>query len=120
MNNWKSLQTVIMTGEMKTIGGFDNDVAFYKKRPDKNKVILKIMGKKIVQSYDGKDAWWINPSQGADTAAIVPDDVANRMKNFRFDDDLLDYVANESSVELNGSENILGNEVYKIHLTKKD
>ena len=61
---WNSLQTMVSTGTTSVMGqefGF----TLTSKAPNLIKMEVAIMGQSLVQAYDGKTAWTINPFQGS-------------------------------------------------------
>jgi hypothetical protein len=46
------------------------------KRPGRSRLEMNVGGREIVQVYDGKTAWWINPFMGASSPTEMPADFA--------------------------------------------
>ncbi len=118
-DNWRSLQTVTMKANM-TLQGMDIAGIIYSKRPNKHKSVFDVMGKKVVNAYDGQDVWMINPFMGDSTPQIVPEEQAKIMKQNNFDSEFLDYADKGYTVEYVGQDTVDGKPAYEIKLTKKD
>ncbi|MGA8090688.1 MAG: hypothetical protein WCA10_25665 [Terracidiphilus sp.] len=74
-------------------------------------------GQKIVQCYNDKGGWMINPMAGAADPTPIPDDQYKANKaNIYIGGALYDYAAKGSKVELMGKDG----DAYKIKLTTKD
>ena len=119
IDNWRSMQTLTMKTEM-SMQGMELTGMIYSKRPNKQKSVIEVMGQTVVQAYDGKDAWMINPYMGDTSAQIVPEEMAKSMKQNNFESEFLDYAAKGNTVELIGSDTVKGKNVFQIKLTKKN
>jgi outer membrane lipoprotein-sorting protein len=91
----------------------------YQEKPNKIKVVIDIMGKKMVaQAYDGQTAWMLNPFMG-ETAQKLPEDQAKSIvDDAEFEDPFIDYAAKGHEVTLEGIEDVQGVPCYKIKLIK--
>lgn len=92
---------------------------FYQEKPNKIKVVIDIMGQKMVaQAYDGETAWMLNPFTGG-VAEKLPDEQAKAViSEAEIEDPFLDYAAKGHEVTLEGTEDVQGVPCYKIKLTK--
>jgi photosystem II stability/assembly factor-like uncharacterized protein len=71
-----------------------------------------------VTAYDGPAGWKIEPWQGKkDVEALNEDEVRAIIEDAEFDDPLLDYKRKGNKVELVGTDQIEGTDVYKLKLT---
>ena len=118
-DKWKELKTTKSEAKMAMMG-FEFAGTMYNAHPNKMRVEADVMGQKIIQSYDGSTAWWINPLQIGPDAQVMPDDMAESVKNQEFQSPLLDYTSKGHKVNLEGKETIEGTSCFKIKLTKKD
>jgi outer membrane lipoprotein-sorting protein len=91
----------------------------YQEKPNKMKVVMDIMGKKMVaQAYDGQTAWMLNPFMG-ETAQKLPEGQAKSIiDEAEFEDPFLNYAAKGHEVSLEGTEEIQGVQCYKVKLVK--
>jgi len=118
-DKWRAIKTSKSEAKMAMMG-FEFAGTMYGAMPDKMRVEVDVMGQKIIQGYDGTTAWWINPLQIGPDAQVMPDEMAEQMKNQQFQSPLLDYAQKGHSVALEGKETVEGTACYKIKLTKKD
>lgn len=84
----------------------------------------EIQGLKIIQAYNGADSsgWSINPMQGDNKAHKMNDEQRKEMaeeNGSRLESPLMDYRKKGHTAELLGKEDLEGDEVYKVMLTKK-
>ncbi len=100
--------------------GMEIPVVITKAAPDMQRIDIEIQGKKMVQCYDGKTAWWINPFMGSATPQIMPADMAEYFTKDKFEDAFFNYKEKGHKVELLGKKDIEGTETYEIKLTKKN
>lgn len=80
-------------------------------------------GLAMVQAYDGesKTGWYTNPMQGDKKAHKMNDEQLQQLtENDMIESPLIDYKKKGHSVELLGKEDLDGDEVYKLMLTKKN
>ena len=117
LENWKKLNTMQVDGKM-SMQGMDFNFTLMSKRPNKQKVEVDIQGTKIIQSYDGTDAWMINPMGGGTEPTKLPEDQAKEMTNQKFEDEFVDYKAKGHEVTLLGEEEVDGVPCYKVQLIK--
>ena len=91
----------------------------FQEKPNKIKVSLDIMGKKMIpQAFDGQTAWMLNPFMG-DTAQKLPEDqVKSLLDDAELEDPFIDYAAKGHEVTLEGTEDVQGNPCFKIKLVK--
>lgn len=118
-DKWRAIKTTKSEAKMAMMG-FEFAGVIYGAEPNKMRVEVDVMGQKVVQAYDGTTAWWINPLQMGPDPQVMPDEMAESMKNQEFQSALLDYKEKGHSVTLEGEETIEGAACYKLKLTKKD
>ncbi|MBN2274379.1 MAG: hypothetical protein JXK95_08600 [Bacteroidales bacterium] len=92
---------------------------FYQEKPNKIKVVIDIMGQKMVaQAYDGQTAWMLNPFTGG-IAEKLPDEQAKSVvSDAELEDPFLDYSSKGHEVTLEGIEDVQGVPCHKIRLIK--
>jgi outer membrane lipoprotein-sorting protein len=79
-----------------------------------------IQGLTIVQAYDGKSGWQIQPFQGRkDAEALSPDDAKDLVDQADIDGPLVDYKAKGFTVDYLGTEDVDGTGAYKLRLNEK-
>lgn len=119
VDKWKELKTTKSEAKMAMMG-FEFAGTMYNAQPNKMRVEVDVMGQKIVQCYDGSTAWWINPLQIGPDAQVMPEEMAESVKNQEFQSPLLDYSSKGHNVVLEGKETVEGTSCFKLKLTKKD
>ena len=118
-DKWKTLNTMKMEGEA-SVQGMTLNMTMLQKRPNLEKVVIDVMGKQVVEAYDGKDAWRVNPFMGgAEPVKKDAEEVKEASKKM-FEDDLIGYKEKGHKVEFQGKEEIDGAPTLKVKLTKKD
>ncbi len=105
-----------------TLGpGIEVPVVIEQKRPNMIRMDVTLQGVTIVQAYDGKTGWQINPMQGRKNPEPLPEEALRQM-DLQADVDgspLVDYKAKGSTAELIGKDKVEGADAYKIRLTLK-
>ena len=113
------VKSITMTGK-SLAQGMELPIKVVIKRPDKVRVEVTIQGNIMVQAYNGKDGWMIAPWLGT----MDPQDVnEEQIKGFKeqadMDGKLYNWKDKGYTVELIGTEDMEGTEIYKIKLTEK-
>lgn len=80
---------------------------------------IEVMGQNIIMAIDGAKGWTINPLQGGDAAADLPEDQVKAMSSQMDLTGLADFKSG-GAVELLGKEKLDGNDVFKLKMTSKD
>jgi outer membrane lipoprotein-sorting protein len=118
MDKNKSLTSTKAIGKAPTPQG-DFPFELYKEKPNKVKVVIDIMGKKMVaQAYDGKTAWMLNPFVGETAQELPADQAKSIIDGAEFEDPFINYAAKGYVVSLEGTEDIQGIQCYKVKLVK--
>ncbi|MBN2611792.1 MAG: hypothetical protein JXB00_09585 [Bacteroidales bacterium] len=113
----KAVKSMKLVGKMPTPMG-DLAVTIYKKAPNLYKTEIDFQGNKMIQAYDGKTAWAINPMTGNSDPQKLEGEIANTIiSQSEFEDQFIDYAKKGHEVILEGKENIDGNECYKLKVT---
>jgi len=114
-------QTLHRIGKYYGGGGFEAAMSQENKRPDKIRAQITLQGMTLIQAYDGKTGWRVNPFQGKkDAEAMGEDEVKGIVMDAEFDDALFDYKAKGNTVQFLGTDQIEGSRVYKLQLTAGD
>lgn len=121
LNKLKAIQTLRLEGKQLVYGGaIQLRVTEIKKRPGSVREEATLQGLTVVQAYDGKTAWQIQPFQGRrDPEQMSADDAKDLADEADIDGPLVDYAAKGSRVEYLGTEDVDGTSTYKLRLTEK-
>ena len=115
VQNWKITGTTSMMGQ---------NIAFvqYLKKPDMLRSEQEMMGKHIVQTYDGKEGWMVNPLAGSDEPQPIDSATIEQMKRMNdiFEGPVSNYKERGLKIELLGKEAVNGNDCFKLKIMKKD
>jgi outer membrane lipoprotein-sorting protein len=122
VDNVKSIRATKTTGKM-LMGGEQGEASMiaWSLRPAKQRLEIIMQGQKIIQAYDGKTAWMINPMSGSPDPQRMPDE-ETRAATVDTDPDgspLIDYQAKGNKVELVGKDDVQGSTAYKLRVTLK-
>src|SRR4051812_15883415 len=113
-----SIQTVRRSGKFYGGGGFEAVVKNENKRPNKVREEFVFGGMTGVNAFDGKSGWKIEPWQGKkDAESLGEDELKGIIEDAGFDDPLLDYQRKGNKVELVGTDQIEGTDVFKVKAT---
>jgi hypothetical protein len=118
----KAISSMRMTGTMRP-GGFDVEVAYDETiaRPGRVRIDATLQHLTIVQSYDGKDGWQIQPFQGRkDPEALSSDDTKSLQEEADFEGPLIDAKAKGATLESLGTVDIDGAPTYAIRANLKN
>lgn len=114
----QAIQTLRRTGKFYGGGGFEAKLKNESKRPNKIREEFAFGGMVGVTAYDGRNGWKIEPWQGKkDAESLSQEEIKSIVEDAEFDDPLFDYQKKGNTVELVGSDQIEGTEVFKVKLT---
>ena len=117
VDKWKALKTMKVNGKM-TMQGMDLSFSMTTKIPNKQFMKISVQGQEIIQAYDGKDAWAINPfASGKEPVKLTPEQ-SKEMTDRKMEDEFIDYKKKGHEVKLLGKEVVDGTSCYKIELVK--
>ncbi len=117
LDKWKALKSKTMEG--KAFMGQEFPMTIYEKAPNKQKTVVNVQGTELILNvYDGKDAWMLNPLQGGKDPVKLDDEQAKDVKDEEFEDDFIDYKKKGHEVTLEGTEEVDGVKCYKIKLVR--
>jgi len=120
---WQSIQTQRTTGTIYT-QGIELTMVMVNKRPNlgRQDLTLDIPGQgpvAIVNVFDGKTAWTINPMLGGLTATDVSGrDAENMRDQSELDSPLIDYKRKGHTVELVGVETVGDRKAHRLKVTR--
>jgi outer membrane lipoprotein-sorting protein len=116
-----AIQTRKMTGRVVLPGGFEFGYTQINKRPDMVREEYALQGMSIIQAYDGKNGWQIDPTQGKRTPeALGEEDLRGLLEDAAFDGTLIGYKDRGATVELLGKEDVDGSPAYKLRVKEKN
>lgn len=116
----KAIKTTKMTGN-QMMQGLEIPFTIQQKRPNLFRADVTVQEQGIIQAYDGKTAWVVNPLSGSTDPVVLPEEQAKRFKQQAdFDGPLFDYKEKGNTVELLGKEDMEGTPVYKLKITLDD
>lgn len=118
----KAVQSMRMTAKMAN-GPMAFPIVIEAKRPASVRVDVDVQGNQIVQAYDGKVGWSINPFQQSakkDAEPMTPDELKEFEVQADMDGPLVDWKAKGHTVELLGKEAVEGSDALKLKLTLKN
>ncbi len=114
---WKAQASRTAAGKM-SMQGMEFPVTMYEKAPVQQKMIINVQGKELVQAYDGKEAWTINPFAGGTEPQKMSEDEAKDFKDNFFEDEFIDYKKKGHAATFQGSEEVEGVKCFKVELIK--
>jgi outer membrane lipoprotein-sorting protein len=115
-----AIKTIIVAGTGSQ-HGVEFPMKLISKRPNKIIIEAEVMGKKIIQAYNGKEAWWIMPLMGINEPTKMPEEEAkDTIEQAEMQNPLVDYKKLGHKLEFIGKEDMEGTSVYKLKLTAKD
>ncbi|WNJ20109.1 hypothetical protein [Pontibacter sp. G13] len=115
-DTWEGIHTVTTEGSMK-MQGMDFPIKVIQKQPHMVKTTMSVMGQEIVQAYNGKVGWTINPMMGSTTPTELPEEQLKQFGNQRILDPLMDIEGRGVTVEYVGKETIDGDKYEVLSVT---
>ncbi len=116
-----ALESIKFTGTMTILKKLECPLTLWRKAPDKTRLEAEIMGKSIVQAYNGKVLWWINPKSGTNEPEEMTDADRDEFVETARPiclDSLLDFRRNDHCLEYVGMDEVDGVPVYKLKMTE--
>jgi outer membrane lipoprotein-sorting protein len=116
-----AVQSRRMTGRVALPNGLELKYVQTNKRPNKVREDYTVQGLVIEQSYDGKHAWQIDPTQGKRTPeALGEEDTRGLIEDSQFDGALIGYKERGATAELVGKDDVDGSPAYKVVIKEKN
>jgi len=113
-----AITTLKLEGKLRIGGQFELSFASYQKAPQSLRFEATIQGMTQIQAWDGKDAWQISPFQGRrDPEKMSADDARSLADDAAIDGPLVDWKANGSTLDYQGTEDIDGTQAHKLKVT---
>ena len=122
----KALQNVRFKGKVRFPGDFELDYLETRSRSGTAatgavRYDSTLQGLTLVQAFDGKSGWTINPFQGRrDAETMSADDARSLADSGLIDGPLLSATGNGSKIEYLGREDYDGTQAYKLRVSEKD
>lgn len=115
-----NVQSQVSTGKILQMG-MEIPFKTITKRPNKAYMEMDIQGTSVKMAYDGERGWAIQPWTGsADPVDLVGPELRTVKEMADFDGSLWHYAEKGHQLELEGTEDMDGTEVYVLKLTQKD
>ena len=121
MEKIKGLESVRMSGTALLNDQLPAAVRIVSKRPNLTRLEMDVNGMTLVQAFDGKSAWALNPFVPGQGPQAAPESQSRELREHTDMDGLLvDYKAKGRTVELDGTEDVAGSPAWKLKVTVKD
>jgi outer membrane lipoprotein-sorting protein len=121
MEKIKSVESMRMSGSALLNDQIQAAVRIISKRPNLTRLEMDVNGMTLVQAFDGKTAWGLNPFVPGQGPQAAPENQSRELREHTDMDGLLvDYKAKGRTVELDGAEDVAGSPAWKLKVTLKD
>jgi hypothetical protein len=116
-----AIQSIRATGRFIGGGGFEAEVVDEFKRPGKVRHDFMLQGFTLVNAYDGRNGWRINPFGGKkDAEAMGEGQLKQIVEESDIDGPLIDLAKKGHKIEFAGREEYEGSDVFKLKVTLAD
>lgn len=116
----EAIKSARMSGKMSMGQGMEAPLMIETVEPNKFRMEMTFQGMTMVQAYDGKSGWQVQPFMGKTEPEPMNEQEQKAMEKQLEDMDILTkYKEKGHTVELVGKEELEGSPVYKLKLTKK-
>lgn len=120
MDKIQAVKTLRRVGKYTGGGGFEATVVQENKRPNLVREEFSLQGMTGINAWDGRTGWKIDPFGGKkDPEALSEDEMRGILEDSDFDEPLVNYREKGNKVELVGTDQIEGTDVYKVRVTLK-
>lgn len=117
----KAVSTLRASGKMTMGPGMEAPFVFEWQKPNSIRMEITLQGMTMVQAFDGKTGWMINPFQGKkEPEAMAGEELKEVEDQADIMGVLLDWKQKGHQVELVGKETVEGTEAYKLKVLKKN
>jgi len=114
----KAVKTLRISGRAEQSDGPPVRVVIEHARPDEIRQDIILAGMTMVQAYDGKEGWTIQPFGGRkDPQLMGEDDLRDLLLDSDIDGPLLDYQAKGNAVEYLGHDMVDGDDALRLKVT---
>jgi hypothetical protein len=120
MDKIQAVKTLRRVGKYNGGGGFEAIIVQENKRPNLVREEFSLQGMTGINAWDGRTGWKIDPFGGKkDPEALSEDEMRGIVEDADFDEPLVNYREKGNKVELVGTDQIEGTDVYKLRVTLK-
>ncbi len=117
----KAVSSLRRVGKYNGGGGFEAIYIQENKRPDLVREEFTFQGMTAINAWDGRTGWKIDPFGGKkDAEALSEDEMHGVLLDADFDEPLVNYRAKGNKIELAGTDQVEGTDVYKLKVTLKN
>jgi hypothetical protein len=117
----KAVKTLRITGRAERSGRSPVAVVIDRERPNEIRQDTTRAGMTMVQAYDGKQGWMIQPFSGRkDPQLMGEDDLRDLQLEADIDGPLVDYQAKGNTVEYLGHDTVDGDDALRLKVTLKN
>ena len=121
LDKLKAVTAVKMSGKLIVPAqGLELPMVRWQKAPDKLRVETVIQDKKIIQGFDGRTAWWLNPLLAPGAQEMPGDQAALFKEQAEFANPLVAFKEKGYALELLGREDLDGKPAFRLKLTRAD
>ena len=113
-----AVTSVRMSGTL-SMGAMELPIVLELKRPASVRSEVAVQGSRVVEAFDGKDAWAIPPGPGAQPVKLPAAAAKDKAEQADLDGPLVDYQTKGHQVELLGKERLDGGDAFKVKLIRK-
>lgn len=114
------VKTLSQVGKISQPNG-DSEFEMKFKRPFKVRMDIFIQGQKLIQAYDGKNAWAYAPFTGKNEPIDLQGDQVKQLeKQADFEGLLFNWKKKLAKLEPDGMDKVNGEDVYRLKATKKE
>lgn len=118
---YKQIKTAKMVGKTQLGPGMEAPMSIISINNKAFRMELTVQGMTMVQAVNGDKGWAIMPFQGnPEPQPMTPEQVKMMSAQLDLTGDFYDYKAKGNQIELVGTDDMEGTEVYKLKVTKKD
>lgn len=118
--NLQKIHTLKATGNAVMMG-MEVPFSMQAKRPGMIRTEVEVQGAKIIQVYDGENAWAVNPLMGSSMAMDLTGTEAEGLReNADLDGQLWNYEEKGHKLSLEGDDEVNGKECYVLKLDKNN
>ncbi len=114
-NKINQVEAVVIYGKINQMG-MELPFVFYQKRPGKVKFEATFQEMQLVQAFDGKDGWAINPMSGPEPVVMGISEKKTMQTMADIDGRLYNWKKKKFKVKYEGNEDFEGVTMYKIKL----
>lgn len=116
-----AVKSARMTGKLAMGQGMEAPMVIETVEPNKIRMEMTFQGMTMIQAYDGKSGWQVQPFMGKTEPEAMNEQDLKAMEDQLDNMDLLTkYKEKGHTLELVGKEELEGSPVYKLKLTKKN